>query len=454
MKKNFILFGTLLVSGFTFAQVGVNTATPQATLDVVGKPADTSSLDGVIAPRITGVQLRSKTYAAAQQGALVYVTAADTAPAGQTIHVTNGGYYYFDGVLWQAVKSDPINIYNANGSLTDNRTVNLNGKRLMLTSAERDIYFDNNGRIANIAKGTNEADIFISSGSGSTYNRFDMQSFPGGQINLTATGAGAEQMLIGTHITTNPAPILFSTSAGSNALGTEKMRITGEGNIGVDTSDPTEKFDNNGITRLRNLPLDGTANAIYTTSSGGASPVQDQTFTATRTVVADDNGVLGYVNTLPSDAGTSRVLVMANASGTQDVGGQFIPNAAIGQFTNESLDIYNAWTNNVFTVPASLGGVYIIVMQNSSTHTSTGTATPTWHTAAYYEKSTDGGSSWTTMIKDTYSNLAGTIVDNGNTLYWTGFLNAGDKVRVRFSCNATTANTINYGGISITKLAQ
>ncbi|MEI3789384.1 MULTISPECIES: hypothetical protein [unclassified Chryseobacterium] len=46
------------------------------------------------------------------------------------------------------------------------------------------------------------------------------------------------------------------------------------------------------------------------------------------------------------------------------------------------------------------------------------------------------------------------IVDNGNTLYWTGFLNVGDQVRVRFSCNATTNNTVNYGGFSITKLAQ
>ena len=179
----------------------------------------------------------------------------------------------------------------------------MNGNSLRFTSAERDIYFDNNGRIANIAKGTNEADLYLSSGSGITYNRFDIQSFPTGQINLTATGAGTEQMMIGTHMTTTSAPLIFSTSAGGNASGTEKIRITGDGNVGVNTPDPTEKLDNNGITRLRNLPLNGTANAIYTTSGGTASTAQDQTFTATRTVVADANGVLGYVTGLPTTGG-------------------------------------------------------------------------------------------------------------------------------------------------------
>lgn len=455
MKKQLFLAATVCCSVLAFAQVGVNTQAPGATLDIVGKPTDTSALDGVIAPRITGEQLRLKTYTIAQTGALVFVTAADTAPAGQTADVVSIGYYYFNGTKWVSTGGgNNVNIYNANGSLLNNRTVNLNGNNLVFSSAERDIYFDNNGRIANMAKGTNEADIYLSSGSGSTYNRFDIQSFPNGQINLTATGAGTEQMMIGTHATAVSAPLLFSTSAGSNASGTEKVRITGEGNVGVDTPDPTEKLDNNGITRLRNLPLNGAVNAIHTTPAGGASASQDQTFTASRTVVADVNGVLGYVNALPSDAGTSRVLVIANAPGTQDVGNQYIPNAAIGQFTNESLDIYNAWTNNVFTVPANMGGVYIIVMQNSNSHTSTGTATPTWHIAAYYEKSTDGGINWSTMIKHTYPDMAGTIVDNGNTLYWTGFLNAGDKVRVRFSCNSTTANNLNFGGLSITKLAQ
>lgn len=57
-------------------------------------------------------------------------------------------------------------------------------------------------------------------------------------------------------------------------------------------------------------------------------------------------------------------------------------------------------------------------------------------------------------MRHTYSNLAGTIVDNGNTVYWTGFLNAGDQLRVRLNCNSTTDNIIKNGGITITKIAQ
>lgn len=103
MKKN-ILFISLLTSATLFSQVGINTDTPKATLDVVGSPADTSKLDGVIAPRITGNQLRLKTYTAAQNGAIVYVTAADSSPAGQTINVKSIGYYFFDSITMRWLK--------------------------------------------------------------------------------------------------------------------------------------------------------------------------------------------------------------------------------------------------------------------------------------------------------------------------------------------------------------
>ncbi len=96
-----LAFTSLLVS----AQVGINTNLGQATLDVVGFPTNIAKLDGIIAPRLTGNQLRAKNYTTAQTGALVYVTAADTSPAGQTVNVTVSGYYYFDGAVW--IQSTP-----------------------------------------------------------------------------------------------------------------------------------------------------------------------------------------------------------------------------------------------------------------------------------------------------------------------------------------------------------
>lgn len=99
--KNKLLTIALLSSGLTtFAQVGINTSQAQATFDVVGSPSNSAKLDGIIAPRLTGVQLKAKNYTTAQTGAVVYVTAAETSPTGQTVDVISPGYYYFDGTKW------------------------------------------------------------------------------------------------------------------------------------------------------------------------------------------------------------------------------------------------------------------------------------------------------------------------------------------------------------------
>lgn len=101
MKVKLFGLSAFAILGFMGnAQVGINTNLAQATLDVVGYPSNASKLDGIIAPRLTGDQLRAKNYSAGQTGAMVYITSADTAPAGQTVNVTSSGYYYFDGTVW------------------------------------------------------------------------------------------------------------------------------------------------------------------------------------------------------------------------------------------------------------------------------------------------------------------------------------------------------------------
>lgn len=108
-----------MVGLFTYAnaQIGINTGNPQASLDITGKPTNTSALDGVIFPRITGNQLRAKTYTSAQTGANVFVTAADSAPAGQTINVTTSGNYYFDGTVWKHLLDATNALLNGTGTV-------------------------------------------------------------------------------------------------------------------------------------------------------------------------------------------------------------------------------------------------------------------------------------------------------------------------------------------------
>lgn len=106
MKNKLFTIAALSLSFWTCAQVGINTNDPKASLDVTGFPSIAAKLDGVIAPRLSGDQLRLKTYTNAQTGAIVYVTAADTNPGGQTVAVLSPGYYYFDGTKWAQFGAD------------------------------------------------------------------------------------------------------------------------------------------------------------------------------------------------------------------------------------------------------------------------------------------------------------------------------------------------------------
>lgn len=106
MLKSITFLVALFMGVLFYSQVGVNTTNPQATLDVVGKPADASKADGIIAPRMTASQLFAKNavYAAAQNGTLVYITNANLTPTqlddAKVSDVTTTGYYSFNGEKW------------------------------------------------------------------------------------------------------------------------------------------------------------------------------------------------------------------------------------------------------------------------------------------------------------------------------------------------------------------
>jgi hypothetical protein len=127
MKKK--LFPILLcLSSYAVAQVGINTNDPKVTFDVVGNPTDITKFDGILAPRITAAQLKTKTYSSDQMGALVFVTVPDPSPSGQTIDVTSAGYYYYNGNVsvnkWVKILSgnvtEPWNIQGTSTPSTNN----------------------------------------------------------------------------------------------------------------------------------------------------------------------------------------------------------------------------------------------------------------------------------------------------------------------------------------------
>ncbi len=174
--KKIVLLINLCLSVNSFCQVGINNVHPEATLDVRGKPENTTVFDGIIAPRLTGNQLSAKNYTVAQKGAIVYATSAAVNPTLQTKNVTADGYYYFDGSVWvgfrdatsgtDTTSSLATGVHakirrGAGPVLTDDHTIILTGNITLPSPGG-----SNKNRIINVCN-TNSGARYIYSSSGS-----------------------------------------------------------------------------------------------------------------------------------------------------------------------------------------------------------------------------------------------------------------------------------------------
>lgn len=118
MKK--LLISGVFINAIFSAQVGVNTKSPKATFDILGKPTDINVQDGIIIPRLTGDQLKAKdaSYTLDQNGAMVFVTEPVTSSSSKTALVISHGIYFYDAIQtrWRRlVTSIPLSIQAFNG---------------------------------------------------------------------------------------------------------------------------------------------------------------------------------------------------------------------------------------------------------------------------------------------------------------------------------------------------
>ncbi|WP_374458499.1 hypothetical protein [Chryseobacterium taeanense] len=107
------LLAMAIFSQSMFGQVGINTKTPNATLDITPKTTDGSKPEGLLIPQLDGNSLNTTAYGTAQKGVIVYAKSAASPTDTKTVNVTAEGYYYFDGSVWQkmtgAVAGDTTN---------------------------------------------------------------------------------------------------------------------------------------------------------------------------------------------------------------------------------------------------------------------------------------------------------------------------------------------------------
>lgn len=100
-RKNVPFF--LLISSLGFAQVGVNTTNPQATLDVTLPAGYTSGTKaGIAFPQLSGNEIEAINTTGLRSGTLVYSTSASTAAAKD---ITGIGYWYWKDATdkWEPV---------------------------------------------------------------------------------------------------------------------------------------------------------------------------------------------------------------------------------------------------------------------------------------------------------------------------------------------------------------
>ncbi|WP_449401354.1 hypothetical protein [Chryseobacterium wanjuense] len=102
MRTTLTVVMASVLSNLAYSQVGINTADPITSLDVVAKTNDGSSAEGILPPRLTGDQIKAgdSQYLPQHAGVIVYATAPVGVPSTKTINITSIGLYYFDGAVW------------------------------------------------------------------------------------------------------------------------------------------------------------------------------------------------------------------------------------------------------------------------------------------------------------------------------------------------------------------
>lgn len=285
-KSNFIVV-MLFSFKMLFSQVGVNTTSPNAQLDINATNQATPAFnDGILIPKIDTFPSTNPTIA--QQGMLVYLT---TTATFATIS-RNPGFYYWDKASnnWIGIQTNPTSNWNLLGNATTSLSTNFIG-----TTDDKDIVFRRN----NIRSGY-IGDPYYDSGT-FNYNNgntsFGANSMLSPSVNI-GTQAGVRNTALGVNVMPNLGSGYNNIGIGDFAL---FSNTSGFLNIGIGSGALyTNSTANNNVAIGRNTLT--TSNGNFNTALGNAALRQNASgnnntavgFESLRNVTGTGNVGLGY----------------------------------------------------------------------------------------------------------------------------------------------------------------
>lgn len=386
--KSKISFFLLLLTTFSFAQVGIGTTSPNAQLDVQSSsPTSPANTDGILIPKIATFPATDP--GSNQQGMLVYLT---TATIYKTINKPLG-FYYWDNVTanWIQIQTGSSNLdWNVTGNAATNPSTHFIG-----TTDNTDIVFKRNNVRAgfignpdtttgnmNTSFGANAlVNPSITSTTGNRNSAFGANALAGITSAIRNTAVGIDAM----RVTTN----------GSNnvAVGEESMynNISGRNNVAVGSGSLGNNVAGIGNVAVGRNSLVVT-NADYNTGIGFA--------TLRRNVSGINNVALG-LNAGYEILGSNNVTIGSNA-GYRETGSNklYIHSSSSNTLANTGPDVallYGEFDNKVLRVNGAL--------QISNPATANGYALPTNRGTTGQVLQTDGagGTSWVSNTVKPYT---------------------------------------------------
>lgn len=235
MKKTIILLGVMFCGFISAQSVGINTPTPNSNsiLDIV------STNQGLLPPRIalTSTALPSP-LSAHVAGMLVYNTA--------TVNDVLPAIYYNNGTEWVIAKGVAENIYNSDGTLTDDRSVTMSGKTLNFGNSEPTERVGIGGVDPFAKLNVNGFIQFASDtdyGVGHVFNDATGEKYGITQTGSFADGGGSTRIY--TSGAGTPGNITLGKYTGASSY-TSWVLINKEGKVGIGTTSPTSVLSVNG----------------------------------------------------------------------------------------------------------------------------------------------------------------------------------------------------------------